>query len=326
MISKPRGQILVVVAASLIVLLAVAALVVDLGFSWMLHRQEQNAADPGSIAAARWLKDSSGNARNPFPEAYEEACFYAQANGFFETDTADCSGARAAGQLQVRWPPVSGDFAGDTGAIQVIITDTHPSFFAAVFGQQVATVSTDAVAANTTAGGNSSSLVALQDDCSAGAAGKVVGGGSVRIFPAAGVTDPGGYVQVNSPCGSSTDDYCANGVGSSALSISGTLQTPFARVNGSCTYNGTGANGLVCSDGGTACLDEGAPKLADPLKNLPEPQLAAFPNGVCPDGSASTPTSTSACSLKRAAAICPDDGTGVGICHLTPGVYYGDGT
>ena len=47
-----RGQILIVTAATLVVLLAIGALVVDLGMSWMLRRQEQNAADPAAIAAA----------------------------------------------------------------------------------------------------------------------------------------------------------------------------------------------------------------------------------------------------------------------------------
>src|SRR5687767_179934 len=59
-----RGQILVITAASLFVLLAIAAIVVDLGFSWMLHRQEQNAADPAALAAARFIGDQdpvSGN-------------------------------------------------------------------------------------------------------------------------------------------------------------------------------------------------------------------------------------------------------------------------
>jgi uncharacterized membrane protein len=51
------GQILVLVAVAMVVLIGIAALVVDVGFSWMLRRQEQNAADPGAIAAARWLRD-----------------------------------------------------------------------------------------------------------------------------------------------------------------------------------------------------------------------------------------------------------------------------
>ena len=202
---EPRGQILVVVAFGLLLLMAVAALVVDLGFSWMLRRQEQNAADPAAIAAARWLEDGTGSPRNPFPEAYEEACFHAKETGFFTGDTADCAGARASGQLRVNWPPASGPYQGSPGKIQVIITSTHPSFFAQVFGQDWATVTTGAVAANDSGNSNSSSLVALKPVCSGGSAGTVTGGGTVEIFP---VTPGaiGGYVQVNSPCGTSTDD------------------------------------------------------------------------------------------------------------------------
>lgn len=324
--TAPRGQILIVVAAGLVVLLAIAALVVDLGFSWMLRRQEQNAADPASVAAARWLKDSAGEARNPFPEAYEEACFYAKENGFFAGDTVDCAAARLSGDLQVNWPPTSGppEVVGSLGKIQVIITRTHPSFFARILGETFATVSTGAVAANETEDANSSSLVALQSDCAGGAAGKVTGGGTVHIFPASGITTDGGYVHVNSTCGGSTDNTCQNGVGSSALAISGTLITPYAYVKGSCTYNGTGASGLQCPAGVATCLEEGSLQIGDPLAGMPEPDLANFPNGTCPDGSMSTPASTSGCQLKKAAAICPDvTGTGPGICHLTPGVYFG---
>ena len=55
-----RGQVIVLSAASMIVLMAIAAIVVDLGMSWMLHRQEQNAADPGALAAAKWVRDTPG--------------------------------------------------------------------------------------------------------------------------------------------------------------------------------------------------------------------------------------------------------------------------
>lgn len=329
--SSKQGQILIVVAFGLVVLLVVAALVVDLGFSWMLRRQEQNAVDPASIAAARWLRDSSGDPRNPFPEAYEEACFYAKENGFFQGDSDDCAGARAAGQLQVNWPPASGPYAGQTGKIQVIITDTHPSFFARIIGQQFATVTTGAVAANESGNSNSASLVALQPVCQGGSAGTVTGGGTVDIFP----VDPGtlgGYVHVNSPCGNSTDDVCNNGTGQSALDISGggTLITPQAYVVGSCVQNGTSSNtdpnGLWCDDTFTssACIDEDMLPLADPLAGLPEPRLSDFPPGVCPDGTVLGPSSTSGCDLKKQPG-CPADpvDSSIDICTLDPGVYYG---
>jgi hypothetical protein len=320
----PRGQILIVVAFGIVVLLVIAAIVVDLGFSWMLHRQEQNAADPAAIAAARWLRDPlTGDARNPFPEAYQEACFYAQENGFFVGDTNCQDALNTTHQLQVNWPPVSGPYVGHPGKVQVIITSTHPSFFAGILGQSFATVSTGAVASNDAGNANSSSLVALQTDCVDGAAGKVTGGGTVSIIPAAGVTTDGGYVHVNSPCGTSADDICQNGVGSSGLAISGTLRAPYAYIKGACTYNGAGALGLLCSTAVSPCLDEDALPLGDPLAGLPEPQLDDFPNGTCPNGTPSTPTSTSACQLKKGASICPGAASGPGICHLAPGVYYG---
>jgi putative Flp pilus-assembly TadE/G-like protein len=320
----------VVVAFGLVVLIGIGALVVDLGFSWMLRRQEQNAADPASIAAARHLKDAAGNYAWNQAAGEAEACFFARQNGFFPDATQNdlsSNGCVPANDgrgttLEVHAPPISGEKAAILGYVQVIITSSHDSFFAAIFGQSDPIVTSGAVAANTAGNANSSSLVALQSDCAGGAAGKVTGGGTVRIFPVPGVTTPGGYVHVNSPCGGSTDNVCQNGVGSSALAISGTLITPFAYVNGSCTYNGSGANGLQCALT-SPCLEEDAIQQGDPLAGLPEPDPSAFPNGVCPNGTPSTPSSTTGCELKKNATICPGTGSGPGICHLEAGVYYG---
>jgi Flp pilus assembly protein TadG len=329
-----RGQILVTTAAALFVLLVIAALVIDVGFSWMLRRQEQNAADPGAIAAARWLKDpATGQPVDPATVQAQmdaDACFYAQQNGFFSGD-GNCTQALASGNLVVKSPPVSGPYAGRDGFVQVTITRTHPSFFGRILGQTTAVVATSATAANTAGNSNSSSLVALKNtDCSGGAAGNVNGGGTVRIFPANTSVDNGGYVHVNQPCGSSSDNVCANGVGNSSLQISGTLITPYAYVGGSCTYNGSGANGLVCPDPSIPCLTEQALPMADPLAGLPKPNLADFPDGVCPDGIISTPLSTKGCSLppngQAANTYCPLDSNGINVCHLEPGVYYGGWT
>jgi len=318
-----RGQILMVTALALVVLLGIGAIVVDLGMSWMLHRQEQNAADPGAIAAARWLRDPvTGAAVVPNPANLNaDACAYAQANGFFEGD-AGCAAALASGELDVNSPPVGGPYSGQPGKVQVIITASHPSFFGRIFGSDTATVRTDAVASNDAANSNSSSLVALKPDCSGGAAGQISGGATVRVFPVSGAS--GGYVHVNSDCGSSFDDNCTNGVGGTALSISGILKAPYTYVVGSCGYSGSGTNGLRCEPSTvTACLDEGAVPLGDPLAPLPEPPLAAFPNGICPNGTASTPASTSACQLTGTGpGACPLV-AGERTCSLPPGVYYG---
>jgi hypothetical protein len=319
----PRGQVLIMTAASMIVLIGIAALVVDLGFSWMLRRQEQNAADPAAIAAARHLKDAVGDPTWSQGAGEADACFYAQENGFFEDDPG-CVAALAAGDLQVHAPPITGDYASRAGFVQVIVRDQHPSFFGRIFGRSHATVTTAAVAANTAGNANSASLVALQPVCEAGSAADVDGGGEVNIFP----IDPsfdGGYVHVNSPCGGSTDDNCENGVGQAALSISGTLTAPQTNVTGSCTYNGSGANGLQCYPvGSTNCLDEEANPLGDPLANLPEPNLADFNAGVCPDGTPSSPSDTAGCDIRRG-PNCPADplDSAIDICTLSPGIYYG---
>lgn len=329
--SSKRGQVLVITAASMIVLLGIAALVVDLGMSWMLRRQEQNAADPAALAAARHLKDPLGNATWNQGAGEADACFYARENGFFPDATtydkfsSGCVPANDPNKtwLEVHRPPVSGDFVGQLGKVQVIIGSTHPSFFGQVFSSETATVTTAAVAANEAGNSNSSSLVALQSECKAGSAADVDGGGEVRIFPV-DPTTTGGFVHVNSPCGGSTDDVCENGAGSAALSISGKLTTPFAYVNGTCTYNGSPPSGLACQPSTvTSCLDEDALPLGDPLANLPEPRLTTFPNGKCPDGNNSTPSSTKPCELSD--KDCPPDSAdpSIAVCTLKSGVYYG---
>ena len=319
-----RGQILIITAAAMMVLMGIAALVVDLGFSWMLLRQEQNAADPAAIAAARHLKDDLGEASWNQSLAEADACFYAQQNGFFEGDSG-CADAILLENLRVHAPPVSGPFTGISGHVQVIVRDTHPSFFGRIFSGADPVVSTSAVAANTSGDSNSSSLVALQTDCSAGSAGDVDGGGEVRIFPVGAVTE-GGYVHVNSPCGASTDDQCGNGVGASSLSISGELTAPFVYVSGACTAQGS-STGLTCDPAptppATSCVDEDALPLGDPLFGIPEPHLDEFPNGVCPNGTASTATSTQPCRLRGTGpGACPLVDS-IRTCTLTPGVYYG---
>ncbi len=321
-----EGQILVVVAAGLVVLLAIAALAIDLGFSWMLRRQEQNAADPAAIAAARYLRDASGNPSWDQNAADGDACFYAQQNGLF-TDDPGCTAALSSPDpdLLVRTPPISGPHAGQGGHVQVIIRERHPAFFARIWGSAELTVTTSATAANTSGNANSASLVALQDTCSGGATGQVVGGGTVRIYPATGVpAGTGGGVHVNSPCGTSYDDLCTNGTGPSDLSISGRLEASYATVVGSCAVQGSDpTDGLHCSGSVTPCLNEDALPLGDPLAFLPEPAIDGFPDATCPDGTPSTETSAAPCELKKSASACPDDGFGVGVCVLSPGVYYG---
>src|SRR6476659_218048 len=177
----------------------------------MLHRQEQDAADPAALAAARFISDTDPLTLVQTYDAtqgWNAACHYALMNGFFDPGNSACAAAGGT-SMQVLWPPgpTAGSLAGDHGAVQVIITAQHQSFFGRIFGISTATVSTGTVAARQRGNTNTSSLIALKPDgCDTA---RVRGNSNIHIYPVAGYTGPGGYVQVNSDCGTNTaDDDC----------------------------------------------------------------------------------------------------------------------
>jgi len=318
-----RGQVLIITAFAMIVLVAIAAIVVDLGFSWMLHRQEQNAADPAALAAAKYVpaKDMA--------KMEAEACFYAQTNGFFVSDPG-CAAALASGNLDVNSPPSSamaGQYRGHTGYVEVIINATHPSFFGQVFGKPFASVKSEAVAALTSGDSNSASLVALGDSCQPPNRGDSIidGNATLTIHPAAGVTTPGGYINVNAPCGNIGNPQACDGNGAaSALGITGGahLIAPHTFVVGGCGR--VGSSTFQCYPlGATGCLDEQAIPLGDPLASLPEPwPTVALTAPACPLLSESnSPSDPKPCTLSnnkvKGTIPCP-----TGTCTMQPGVYY----
>jgi hypothetical protein len=313
---EPRGQVLIITAFAMVVLVAIGAIVVDLGMSWMLHRQEQNAVDPGSLAAAKWINDD-GSVDQAKMNA--EGCFYARANGFFLNDTVTCTAALASGNLQVNSPPkstLSGQFQGTLHYVEMIIKATHPSFFGQFFGEPFGAVRTAAVAKLTKDNANSSSLVALGDSCSGANRGDSVvgGGGTVTIHPATGVTAPGGYVNVNANCGGIGNPSVCDGNGSAALEVSGGghFKVPHAFVVGGCSTNGGGQ--LQCQST-SPCLDEQAIPLGDPLFALPTP--------TCPKVTEiNSAADHNPCNLTKQNCPKVPPVTGVETCTMQPGLYY----
>ena len=327
-----RGQILIITAAALFVLLAIAALVVDLGFSWMLHRQEQNAADPAAVAAARFIGDQdpvTGNQTFDAVSARQAACHYAIENKIFDASNPTCNTALDpdGATLTVNYPPnASSDFVGHTGHVQVIISKTRDTFFARILGVNESTVSAQAVAARVLGAANTHSLIALNpDDCSTA---EVQGNALVHIYPKPGYMGAGGFVQVNSDCGTPTsDDDCGPGGGGGALDINGTADLYATKVNsaGSCKGSADEPHGL---------LDEAASPVADPLAGLMFPAIApGTPGARCggptapqtmPSGNASKGCGGHA-TVDWADAACPPPATGQCV-TLNPGVYYGGWT
>lgn len=332
-----RGQVLLLVAFGVVVLIGVAALAIDLGFSWMLRRQEQNAADPSALAAARFISDPDPVTgfqnfdATPGSAGWNAACRYVRANGFFSSTNTACDASLESDgtKMVLNYPPDTSadDFAGQPGMVQVIISAQHDSFFGRIFGQARATVTTGAVASRQRGNTNSNSLVALKrDGCSTAL---VRGDSTITIFPAPGYTGDGGYVQVNSDCAqgtSTSDDNCSTS-GEAALKINGgaVLIAPKVNVYGAC-------KGDINQPQGT--LNEAARQLGDPLGGLRFPpwdtSLAGAKCGItsapttavgaqgCGDGGGGripwAPSLDSACPGMPLANDCVE---------LDPGIYYG---
>lgn len=317
---QERGQVLIMVAGAMLTLLAIGALVLDVGLSWMLNRHEQNAADPGALAAARWIPkyDATGlalygplgpDALSPPGLMWQEACAVAIKNGFFadakteaapnEHCTPDKDGDRAA-SLTVNYPPAASTGAFATqGYVQVVIDGTHPSFFARIFGQQSASVSASAVAKLDLNGGANAFSIRVLDPGNTCAAFKVTGSGSRGTKV---IVD--GAIHINSTCGSPDDLAGCEISDSSAMVIEGGSRIEAhdnVYVAGSCK----GQSDAVT---GTGQLIEGATRLPDPYTELRPPRFDEYAAGVC-NGVVSTPSSIG-CDIKT-------DQT------LSPGIYYG---
>ena len=327
---QERGQVLVITAAAMVVLLGVAALVIDLGFAWMLHRQEQNAADAAAIAAARHIDDVTGATFNS-AEGVPAACHYVQQNGLFGDDPG-CAAALSSGELDVNFPPnaSAGSLAGATGRVQVIVREQRPSFFGAILGQGgEATVSTQAVAARQRGENTTNSLHIL--DPSGCASLWINGNPYIHIYPAPGVTAPGGHVQVNSNCGHAAtgNDACSNSDG--ALRIDGTNANLFAGK-----VNVVGACRTTQSDEPHGVLDEAASVIGNPLEGLRFPAWDTSADGAsCGAGgpvTRATGANAAGCGnnpMNWADTPCaddpatPDDESDIDCVSLQPGVYYG---
>ena len=138
---RESGQILVLFVGGLVTVLLITALVIDLGFTFMTRRHEQNAVDPAAIAAARYIRATGGP---DIPSMWSVACFYALQNGFQPTQRGgpsnnqpcDSGNPVDGSNITVSYPPTAdaGDFSGRDGFVEVTLSRRNQSFFAGVAG------------------------------------------------------------------------------------------------------------------------------------------------------------------------------------------------
>ncbi|MEX1158278.1 MAG: pilus assembly protein TadG-related protein [Thermomicrobiales bacterium] len=106
------GQVLIIFALAIFVLVGFVALSIDAGFLMAERRQTQSAADAGALAAAKSLFDGKTGEITAAGVAYA-------------SDNADVPDEG----VVVNWPPSSGDFAGDNRYVEVQVTADVDKFF-----------------------------------------------------------------------------------------------------------------------------------------------------------------------------------------------------
>ena len=145
-----RGQAMIIVALSMIVLLGIGAIVVDLGLSWILRptsRRRGPRRDSGSQ-----VHPGEQHSHEPRTKMRTAACFYTQHNNFFTTDDTTCLfRARRTAILQVLRPPNGrrGDrFAGSstTDGVCRSFRTRRSTLFGQMSDQDFASVPTGGVA------------------------------------------------------------------------------------------------------------------------------------------------------------------------------------
>lgn len=250
-----RGQILVVFAGGLILMMAVAALVFDVGQNLLDRRTEQNVSDAAALAGARYVVGASyvyhGGcaAAPPTMPAVNAACDVAAESGYVD--------GQASRTVRVDFPPIApSPFSNLPGHIEVTIGTTRPSFFAGILGMTKQNTAAMGVATNASDIALPYSLLALDPH----------GCGKNFISGSAGsIVTTNGTVHV--------DSDCTGPSGAVKLSGNGVLNAPECDAVGTISVSNSAVNN--CTEAPTGVLVSG-----DPLRNLPPPPKPGLPSAI----------------------------------------------
>jgi len=311
------GQILPIFAFGMIGILAIAALVFDVGRDLLERRRQQNTADSAALAGARYLVTTADtiSGLNCKAESTLAACQQAvQAARDLATRNGYSDGVNGV-SVRVNIPPdAESKFAGVPGHIQVVIDTNLPSFFSGVLGINTHRVATIAVAGNIANYSIPYGLLALNPH--ACGAGQVGGNGTVNIDA---------DVMVASDCSANP--------GSGSLQFDGTNATitaPACLTSGEHKINGNPPN-INCA----TFVDGYSPQVTDPLAGLAGPKIgtASVPNppaAMIVDGAhaptnkppAGCPGSTTP-ATQASPSGCAVSFNRVKTVRIFPGVYWG---
>jgi hypothetical protein len=245
---RERGQVLVLFAGGIVVLLTIAALAFDVGMMLLERRDEQNAADAAALAGARYVFEPDCVAPAwTCTEARAKALAVALENGYDDADPNE--------SVDINIPAEQGRYDGLPNFIEVQITAERPSIFGGVIGRAEWPISVFAVATNDQEVVFPFSMLAL--DWTACKAIQVSGGGLVEAY---------GNIQANSD-----GSDCPEGADNIAFSRTGDSTIDVIADDATCRAAGEiqdqGAGEMTCTTAPNSWA------LPDPLQGLDAPVM-----------------------------------------------------
>lgn len=239
-----RGSVAVLAAVLMPVVIGGLGLWVETGYWSHMQRKVQQAADMAAQAASVRLRAGDS-----------QAAITATAQR-----VALVSGLSQGGVVTVNLPPVTGARAGAPDAVEVILTETHPRYFTAIFAGGRVTVAGRAV--SVIEGGSTACMLALSPSATSG----------ILVSGSTSVTMQGCDLAANSVSGTAYD------MGNSGATLSaGCIYTVGgARTNANLTLTGCAAprtNSVAARD---------------PYRGVAEPEV----RGTCTNGNVGQPNTT----------------------------------
>ncbi len=285
---RRKGTVVVVVAVSLIAILAIVALSLDGGMLLDKRRQAYSASDAAALAAANDMYANwwANKGTDPNGTAKAAALATAKANGY-EHGVDDCT-------VTVNIPPQSGPFKGQTCHTEVIISHSQPQYFSRVFGSDKVSYGARSVSRGRR-GGISNAIICLDP----------VGKGALNAGGNGGITVQGAPIQVNS---NSNEAMIANG--------NGTMTADKFLVGG-------GPIGYTTPGGGsfTGPIVTYSEPIPDPLASVPPPDPSKL---VVQRTHKLQKSGNGTLNLQPGVYQGGISITG-GTVNLAPGIYYMDG-
>jgi hypothetical protein len=170
---RKSGMIAPLLALCLIPIIGVLALVLDSGVVIGVRRQAQAGADAAALAAAGWLSSNFATTNGTDP------------NGSAATVGLQVGSDNSFSGTVVNIPPLSGQFSGQAGYAEAVVTVNQPRLFSAIWGAGTIRITARAVAQGNAAPFSKSALILL-DPSSPGAltligSAQLVSNGTVQV-------------------------------------------------------------------------------------------------------------------------------------------------